>query len=86
MSLLLSAIETQAQSLVAYAAALAILLPACAGAVGMAIAISKTLDAIARQPEAEGKLRTTLILGMVFIETTVIYALIVAIMIVIQLF
>ena len=72
--------------MVAFAAAIAILLPAIAGAIGMAFAIGKTIDAIARQPEAEGKLRTTLILGMVFIETTVIYALIVAIMIVIQLF
>jgi F-type H+-transporting ATPase subunit c len=86
MSLILSAIESTSQSLVAFAAALAILIPATVGAIGMAFAISKTLDAIARQPEADSKLRTTLILGMVFIETTVIYALIVAIMIVIQLF
>ena len=86
MSLILSAVESSAASLLAIAAALAILVPAAAGAIGMAIAISKTLDAIARQPEAEGKLRTTLILGLVFIETCIIYALIVAIMIVIQLF
>ena len=86
MSLILSAIESTSQALVAFAAAIAILIPAIAGAIGMTIAISKTLDAIARQPEADGKLRTTLILGMVFIETTVIYALIVAVMIVIQLF
>ncbi len=86
MSLILSAVESSAASLLAIAAALAILIPASVGAIGMAIAISKTLDAIARQPEAEGKLRTTLILGLVFIETCIIYALIVAIMIVIQLF
>ena len=32
--------------------------------------------------EAEGKLRTTMMLGLVFVETVVIYALIVAILIV----
>ena len=86
MSLILSAIESTEQALAAFAAALGILLPAVAGALCMAFAIGKTIDAIARQPEAGDKLRTTLILGMVFIETTVIYALIVAIMVVIQLF
>lgn len=86
MSFLLSAIDAAAAPILAIAAAIAIVIPAAIGAVGMCLAISKTLDAIARQPEAEGKLRTTLILGMVFIETTVIYALIVAIMLVIQLF
>ena len=86
MNLILSAIESTSQALVAFAAAIGILLPAIAGAIGMAFAIGKTIDAIARQPEAGDKLRATLVLGMVFIETTVIYALIVAIMIVIQLF
>ena len=86
MSLILSAVEAAAQPVLAIMAAIAVLIPASVGAVVMSLAISKTLDAIARQPEAESKLRTTLILGLVFIETTIIYALIVAIMIVIQLF
>lgn len=86
MNLILSAIESNSQALVAFAAAIGILLPAIAGAICMAFAISKTIDAIARQPEAGDKLRATLVLGMVFIETTVIYALIVSIMVVIQLF
>ena len=51
-------------------------------AVAMALAISKSADGIARQPEAEGKIRTTLMLGLVFIETAIIYALIVAILII----
>ena len=55
---------------------------AAAGAVAMALAISKSADGIARQPEAEGKIRTTLMLGLVFIETAIIYALIVAILII----
>ena len=48
----------------------------------MAIAISKTNDSIARQPEMEGKLRSNMMLGLVFIETVVIYALIVGILVV----
>ena len=40
------------------------------------------LEGIARQPEAEGKIRTTLMLGLVFIETAIIYALLVVILII----
>ena len=48
----------------------------------MGLAIAKSSEGIARQPEAEGKIRTTLMLGLVFIETAIIYALIIAILIV----
>ena len=43
---------------------------------------SKSVDGISRQPEAEGKIRTTLMLGLVFVETAIIYALVVAILII----
>lgn len=66
----------------AMAAALAIGLSAAAGAIGMGMAISKSAEGISRQPEAEGKIRTTLMLGLVFVETAIIYALIVAILII----
>ena len=66
----------------AWAAALCIALVASAGAIGMAIAIAKSVEGIARQPEAEGKIRTSLMLGLVFVETAIIYALIVAILII----
>lgn len=68
----------------ALSAAIAIGLAATAGAIGMAIVIAKALDAIARQPEAEGKIKSGLILGLVFIETAIIYALIISILIVIN--
>ncbi len=56
---------------------------ACIGAgLSIGIATGKAVEAIARQPEAEGKIRTTLMLGLVFIETAIIYALIVAILII----
>ena len=65
----------------ALAATIAILV-AGAAAIGMGIAIAKALEGIARQPEADKKISKTLILGLVFLETCVIYALVVAILII----
>ncbi len=65
----------------AIAAAIAILV-AGAAAIGMGLAIAKALEGIARQPEAEKKISKTLILGLVFLETCVIYALVVAILVI----
>ena len=64
------------------ATGIAIGLAAAGGAVGMGIAAGKSVEGIARQPEAEGKIRTTLMLGLVFIETAIIYALLVVILII----
>lgn len=66
----------------ALAAAIAVGLAAAAGAVGMGWAIAKSAEAISRQPEAENKIRTTLMLGLVFVETAIIYALVIAILII----
>lgn len=66
----------------ALAAALTVGLAATAGAIGMSAAISKSVDAISRQPEAESKIRTALMLGLVFVETAIIYALIIAVLII----
>ena len=66
----------------AIAAAIAIGLAALGGAIAMGMAISKSNEGVARQPEAAGKIQTQLMLGLVFIETVVIYALIVAILVV----
>lgn len=66
----------------AIAAGIAVGLAAAGGAVAMGIATAKSTESIARQPEAEGKVRTTLMLGLVFIETAIIYALLVVILII----
>ncbi len=66
----------------ALAAAIAVGLAAAAGAIGMGWAIAKSAEGISRQPEAEGKIRTTLMLGLVFVETAIIYALVIAILII----
>ncbi len=66
----------------ALAAAIAIGLAAAGGAIGMGLSIAKASESIARQPEAKNDIRTTMMLGLVFIETAIIYALIVAILVI----
>ena len=66
----------------AIAAGLAVGIAAAGGAVAMGLATGKSAESIARQPEAEGKVRTTMMLGLVFIETAIIYALLVVILII----
>lgn len=66
----------------ALAAALAIAIPAAVGALAMGIGVAKSVEGISRQPEASGKIQSLWMLGMVFIETAVIYALVVTIMII----
>jgi len=55
------------------------------GAFGPAIAIGllagKAMEAIGRNPEAEGKIRTTMILAIAFAEAIAIYALVVSLII-----
>ena len=48
----------------------------------MGLTASKSAEAISRQPEADGKIRSVFMLGLVFIETVVIYALLIAILII----
>lgn len=77
-----SAQTASSLGLKAVATGIAIGLAAAGGAVGMGIAAGKSVEGIARQPEAESKIRTTLMLGLVFIETAIIYALLVVILII----
>ena len=77
-----AAAADDATGLKAIAAAATIALASVAGAISMGVSISKASESISRQPEAAGSIRTSLMLGLVFIETAIIYALIVAILIV----
>ncbi|MDR0853397.1 MAG: ATP synthase F0 subunit C [Clostridiales Family XIII bacterium] len=49
---------------------------------GQGIATGKALESIARQPEAKGSLTQTLFIGLAMSETSVIFALIIAIVLV----
>ena len=68
-------------TIIAIGAAVAVLTGIVAG-VGIGIATAKAADAIARQPEAEGKISKTLILGCALAEATAIYGFIIAILII----
>ena len=70
--------------LVAIGAAVAVLTGLGAG-LGISLATGKAVDAIARQPEADGKIRTSLILGCALAEATAIYGFIIALLIVLLL-
>ena len=71
-------------TIIAIGAGIAVLTGIGAG-VGIGIATSKAVDAIARQPEADGKLRTTQIHGSALAEATAIYGVIIALLIVLLL-
>ena len=77
-----AALEVSSSNWKSIASAVAIGLAAMGGAIGMGIATGKAAESVGRQPEAEGKIRTTFMLGLVFIETAIIYALLVVIIII----
>ena len=64
------------------AVGLAIGLAAAGGGIGMGIVGGKAADGMSRQPDMESKIRTSLMLTMVFIETAIIYALLVVILVI----
>ncbi len=63
------------------AAGLAIGLGAIGPGIGIGIAVSKAMEAIGRNPEAEGPIRTDMIIGVAFAEAVAIYALLIALVI-----
>lgn len=60
------------------AAALGLGLAALGGGLGQGNAVGKAVEGIARQPEAGGSIQTAMIIGISFIESLTIYALVVA--------
>ncbi len=69
---------------IALGAAIAVLAGIGAG-IGIGIATGKAVEGIARQPEAAGQIRTTLILGCVLAEATAIYGFVVSILVIFML-
>ena len=65
------------------AAAIAVAVAAIGPGLGQGIAASKAMEAIARQPEASGDIRTSLILSLAFMEALTIYGLLIALVYVI---
>ena len=71
-------------TIIAIGAGIAVLGALGAG-IGIGIATGKATEAVARQPEAESKIRNTLILGCALAEATAIYGFIIALLIVLLL-
>ena len=71
-------------SLIAIGAGIAALTGIGAG-IGIGHATGKAVEAIARQPEAEGKISKNLILGCALAEATAIYGFVIGLLIIIML-
>lgn len=74
------AADSGATNLVGFGLALGLAIAAFGGALGQGRAISTAVDAVARQPEAGGRIQTMMLIGVVFIETLVIYMLLICFM------
>jgi len=59
---------------------LGLAIAAFGGALGQSNAIAKAVDAVARQPEAGGRIQGMMIIGLALIETLVIYMLLICFM------
>lgn len=83
MNILLQTLQTVeynaffASAMAYLGAGIAIFTAGLAG-IGQGLVAMKAVEAVGRQPEASGKITTTMILGQAIVETSGIYALIIA--------
>lgn len=62
----------------ALAAAIAVGLSALGAGLGNGLIVSRTVEGMARQPEASGMLRTTMFIGIAFVEAIPIMGVVIA--------
>ncbi len=60
------------------------MLAALGAGIGMGFATAKAVEAVARQPEASGKINSILLLGCALAESTAIYAFVVALILAVK--
>lgn len=72
----------ETSAIIAIAAAIAIAVSTIGPAIGQGLAAKGAMDAIARQPEKSGDIRSTLIIALALIEALTIYGLLIAFMLV----
>lgn len=65
------------ESMKALAMAIAVGLGMLGPGIGIGLLVSRALEAIGRNPEASGKITTTMFIGIVFTEALAIFALVV---------
>jgi len=63
-------------------AAIGIGLAALGTGIGMGILVGKTVESMARQPEMSGELRTTMFIGVAFVEALALYALVISLLLI----
>ena len=66
----------------ALAAAIAVALSTLGPGIGQGIAASKAMEAMARQPEAAGNIRSSMIIALALMEALAIYGLLIAFMLI----
>lgn len=69
-------------AIIAIAAAIAIALSTIGPAIGQGLASKGAMDAISRQPEKSGEIRSTLIIALALMEALAIYGLLIAFMLI----
>ena len=69
-------------AIIALAAAIAVALSTLGPGIGQGIAASKAMEAMARQPEAAGNIRSSMIIGLALMEALTIYGLLIAFMLI----
>jgi F-type H+-transporting ATPase subunit c len=57
-------------------------LASCGGAIGMGMLIAKAIEAMVRQPEQANNVRTTMFIGIAFVEAAILYTLVLSFFIV----
>jgi len=65
-----------------FAAGFGIAVAAFGGSLGQGMAIKNAVEGIARNPEASGKVTVTLLIGLAMVESLVIYALVIALILI----
>ena len=69
-------------AIIALAAAIAVALSTLGPGIGQGIAASKAMEAMARQPEAAGNIRSSMIIARALMEALTIYGLLIAFMLI----
>ena len=69
-------------AIIALAAAIAVALSTLGPGIGQGIAASRAMEAMARQPEAAGNIRSSMIIALALMEALTIYGLLIAFMLI----
>ncbi|MCX8023523.1 MAG: ATP synthase F0 subunit C [Syntrophorhabdaceae bacterium] len=75
-------LDPQVKQMIALAAGFGIAIAAFGGALGQSKGVASALDGIARNPGASGKIFAPMIIGLALIESLVIYAFVVSLILV----